>query len=318
MLIHILLSLTLVLNLAVTSQKTAGDKNASKPDFTGIWNARILRSVSGSVRALKISYSDPKLEIVRMLTPRRAEMVMGQLLNARSSNHSVYYTDGRGETQKSVPGDSINSKTERSGDKFVITLKESRRNVDAGLTTTMEVSADGKMLTETLTFLSEGKTRRRIVHLYDRHAGDNTRDINGEWVERRSDRIISLSIEHREPEIKITRREISEAQDESEVAVYYTDGRGETNIKHGRTMKSVTKWKDQTLVFALSSKSEPGEDKFEYKETIKWQFAKDGLSLVEVSEWRRSDSKGFVIPPDPIKLVYARSSKPLPDNYRPW
>jgi hypothetical protein len=157
--------------------------------------------------------------------------------------------------------------------------------------------------------VSEGNTRRR-VHLYDRIAGDNTTDINGEWKQRISDRIISLTIEHREPELKLTRREISETQDESEVFLYYTDGRGETNIQNGRPVKSVTKWKDQTLVFAVSSKSKVGETTFRFNDTIKWQIDKDER-LVEVTQSRMDASQGVVIPPGPSTLIYARGSKPI-------
>lgn len=314
---HVLLSLALIFNLVVTSQKSDNSSSGSKPNFTGSWNARILKSDREPVSALKISYSDPKLEIWRMRTYQQPTIVMGQSLGTKASSHFVYYTDGRGETQKSIPaisGEPLKSKTERIADKFIITsvAKESDGKVNTDHTMTMEVSADGKSLTETVTLISESNTRR-IVHLYDRIAGDATRNINGEWVQRISNRIVSLTIEHREPEIKVTRREVSETQDESEVAVYFTDGRGETNIQAGRRVKSVTKWKNETLVFALSSKSKIGGDTFELNETIKWQIGKDGESLVEVSQSKMAASGGFVIPPDPSTLVYARSAKPLPD-----
>ena len=109
------------------------------------------------------------------------------------------------------------------------------------------------------------------------------------------------------PEIKVTRREVSENTRRTEVTVYYTDGRGETNTQSGRTVKSVTKWKDQTLVFALTSKSKIGRDSFELTEQVKWQIAKDGGSLIEVSQSKMSASAGYVIPPAPSTLVYARN-----------
>ena len=296
--IHILLSLTLIFNSAATPQR---------PDFTGTWNARILKSNREPVSALKISHSDPKLEIVRMRTFRDPTIVMGQSLGTRSSNRFVFYTDGRGETQKSTISGEIKSTTERVGEKFVITSgTTSKGKFVADQTLTFEPSSDGKTLTETTTFLPDGNNRR-IVHLYDRIAGNNSSDINGEWVERVSNQIISLTIEHRDPEIKVTRREVSETRDESEVTVYYTDGRGETNTQSGRTVKSVTKWKDQTLVFALTSKSKIGRDSFELTETIKWQIAKDGGSLIEVTQSKVSASAGVVIPPPSTTLVYARN-----------
>lgn len=242
-----------------------------------------------------------------MRTSRQPTIVMGQSMGTRSSVRFVYYTDGRGETQTSIPsisGESIKSRTERIGDKFVIT--------SAGIAMTLEVSSDGKSLNETVT-LSSDSSNRRIVHVYDRIPGDDRRDINGEWVERTSNPIISLTIEHREPEIKVTRREVSETQDESENLVYYTDGRGETNTQSGRAVTSVTKWKNQTLVFTLSSKSRIGQDTFEFRQTIKWQLGKDGESLVEVTQSTMSASGGAVIPPPPHTLVYARSAQPLPN-----
>lgn len=160
------------------------------------------------------------------------------------------------------------------------------------------------ILTETTTF---SQSNRRRVHRYDRRAGNNTTDINGEWVERSSNRLISLTVEHREPEIKVTRREVTETQDESEIFVYYTDGRSETNMEAGRPVKSVTKWKDQTLIFALSSKSKIAGYTIEIKQKIKWQFTKDDR-LVEVSQ---SSGGGILIPPGPSTLVFARSTKPL-------
>ena len=250
-----------------------------------------------------------------MVTSREATIVMGQLMGTRNSDRFVYYTDGRGETQKAptVSGDSIKSKTERIGDKFVITSvsrsKEAAGKGGSDHTTTLEVSSDGKILTETTTLLPEGV--RRIVNRYDRRAGDNTTDINGEWVERASNRLISLTIAHREPEIKVTRREVTETQDESEVFVHYTDGRGETNMMGNRPVKSVTKWKNQTLVFALSSKSKIAGDTVEIRQTIKLQFAEDVDRLVEVRQASGSSSGGVLIPPGPRTLIFARSATPI-------
>lgn len=144
MLIPILLSFTLIFNSAVTVQR---------PDFTGTWNARIIRSDRDPVSALKISFREPKLEIVRMRTFRDPTIVMGQSLGTRSSNRFVFYTDGRGETQTSPLSGEINSTTERIGEKFVITSgSKSKGKLVADQTLTFEVSSDGKTLTETMTF----------------------------------------------------------------------------------------------------------------------------------------------------------------------
>ena len=97
----------------------------------------------------------------------------------------------------------------------------------------------------------------------------------------------------------------------SEVFVHYTDGRGETNMVGNRTVKSVTKWKDQTLVLAMPSKSKIAGDTVEIRETIKLQFAEDGDRLVEVTQVSGSSSGGVLIPPGPRTLIFARSATPI-------
>lgn len=288
-----------------------GGLSDPKPDFTGIWNARVLQAAATSFQILRVSYADPKLKLSRILTSQKPTIVMGQSMGTTSGREFVYYTDGRGETNKfGFDDDSTRSKTERIGEKFVTTeSKRSGKNITADSTMTLEVASDGTTLTETITFPEVGN--KQIVHLYDRVGDTRARDINGDWVMRVSNRIVSLTVEHRDPEVRVTRRVISETQDETETSIYYSDGRGETNIRDGRSIKSVTKWKDNNLVFELSTTSSVGGDRFEFKESIKWQIAKDG-SLIEVTKETASSNKGAVIPPKPKTVVYARSSKPLP------
>ena len=312
---HFLLIFTLVFTSAHIQQNS---KVSPKPDFTGVWNARILADPKAAVQGLRITYNDPRLEVARIWTYRTPEKLTG---STRAMRQLVYYTDGRGETQKPIfpgaPPGSNKSKTERVGEKFVTTdswtAKQSGRKITTDRTVTLEVSADGKTLTETTTFVSEDHTHR-IVHLYERASGAATKDISGDWIQRSGNRLISLTVEHHEPEIKVTRRVVSEAQDESEISIYYTDGRGETNVQHGHPVKSVTKWKGQGLVFSLSSKTDFNGDTFESREKIDWEISSDGASLIEVTESRMSASGGFISGlPGAVTLIYARSSKKFPD-----
>jgi hypothetical protein len=177
MLIHLLLVFSLLFT-SVHIQLT------SKPDFTGVWNARILADPMAPVEGLKITYNDPKLEILRVRTYRNADPLTG---STRGTRKFVYYTDGRGETQKPLfpnpSAPSNKSKTQRVGEKFVTTeswtAKQSGRKIATDRTVSLEVSPDGKMLTETTTFVSEDNTQR-LVHLYDRVGGATSKDINGE------------------------------------------------------------------------------------------------------------------------------------------
>lgn len=314
MLIHLLLLFSLVFTSSGIPQTSKAD---SKPDLTGIWNARILANPNASIKGLRISYNDPKLEVVQVRTYANPTVVMGQSLGTRGTRTFVYYTDGRGETQKplfpNAPRGSSKSKTQRIGDKFVTTesttAKQSGRKIAIDRTVTLEVSSDGKTLTETTTFVTEGNTQR-IVHLYERSSGANTTDINGEWLQKIGNRLISLIVEHRDPEIKVTRRVVSQAQDETEISSYYTDGRGEVNVRDGLPMKSVTKWKGQHLIFSLSSTSKIDGDTFEFKESIDWEISRDSASLIEVTKSSMSASAGFISSqPNATTLIYARSEK---------
>jgi hypothetical protein len=312
---HFLLIFTLVFNSVHIQQIP----NVSpKPDFTGVWNARILADPMAAVEGLKITYNAPKLEILRVRTYRNADPLTG---STRGTRKFVYYTDGRGETQKPVfpnpSAPSNKSKTQRVGEQFVITegwtAKQSGRKITTDRTVTLEVSPDGKVLTETTTFVSEGNTQR-LVHLYDRVGGAPSNDINGEWIERSGNRLISLIVEHHDPEIKVTRRVVSLGEDETQTSVYYTDGRGEINVKYGEPVKSITKWKNQNLLFSLTSKSSVSGDTFESKQSIDWEISSDGASLIEVTKSSMSASAGFISSqPGAVTLIYARSSKRLPE-----
>ena len=312
---HFLLIFTLVFSSVHIQQDS---KTNSKPDFTGVWNARILADPMAPVEGLKISYNDPKLEILRIRTYRNPDTLTG---STRGTRKFVYYTDGRGETQKPIfPNASApanKSKTQRVGEKFVITEswteKHSGKKITTDRTATLEVSPDGKTLIETTTFISEGNTQRH-VHLYDRVGGATSNNINGEWVERPGNRLISLIVEHHDPEIKVTRRVVSQGKDETQTSVYYTDGRGEINVKYGEPVKSITKWKNQNLLFSLTSKWKVSGDTFESKQSIDWEISSDGASLIEVTETRMAASGGLITQlPGAITLIYARSSKRLPE-----
>src|SRR5687767_12851720 len=110
---HALLVFTLLLNLLCVPPTTPILRGGARPDFSGIWNTRIVRPASALSSGLKISYRDPELKITRIPVLQQPTLMI-----AEPSGEFVYYTDGRGEKQKP---DSTKSKTERIGEKFVIT-----------------------------------------------------------------------------------------------------------------------------------------------------------------------------------------------------
>ena len=177
--IALLLVFTLLFNLAGGSVPSSD----TKPDFSGIWNASILKQAQGSSfrQTLKISYNDPKLKITRIFIRQKSDAAL-RLEPRKTSADFVYYTDGRSENKRGLSNISVKSKTERMGEKFVtieaVTAKVSGREIVTVLTKTLEVSSDGKVLTDTFTSVSELANTRR-VRLFDRVGVNNIKDISG-------------------------------------------------------------------------------------------------------------------------------------------
>ena len=116
----------------------------------------------------------------------------------------------------------------------------------------------------------------------------------------------TLVVEHKEPELKITRTLKLNGQQETKQFAYYTDGRGETNpatIGAGE-VKSKTKW-DGERVAAHSKLVWPGRDGAagpELDVTQKWQVSSDGKTLTN-STVMSSAQTGV----QEIRLVYRRA-----------
>ncbi len=116
----------------------------------------------------------------------------------------------------------------------------------------------------------------------------------------------TLVVEHKDPELKITRTLKLGGQQETKQFAYYTDGRGETNpatIGAGE-VKSKTKW-DGDKVAAQSKLSWPGRDGAagpELDVTQKWQVSSDGKSLTN-STVMSSAQTGV----QEMRLVYRRA-----------
>src|SRR6185503_19429981 len=79
-----LISLLLIFTLVFTSVHIhQNSKVSSKPDFTGVWNARILADPKAAVEGLQITYNDPKLEVLKFRTYRNPEMLTGSTRGTR-------------------------------------------------------------------------------------------------------------------------------------------------------------------------------------------------------------------------------------------
>ena len=115
-------------------------------------------------------------------------------------------------------------------------------------------------------------------------------DLSGLWlldesrsnVGRGKDRIsdYSLSVVHREPEIRMTKKYMRGGRHFNEELIYYTDGRPE--LKGGRLdSQSVTRWRSGKLV-SRSTFAPNGlrtEPPLEIITTEEWELSKDGKTL---------------------------------------
>ena len=145
-------------------------------------------------------------------------------------------------------------------------------------------------------------------------------DFTGTWNARivadPNAPIQQLKISYDDPKLEIIRSLVERTSREwkttgSRNFVFYTDGRGEINVKNGLPTKSVTKRKGQNVSFS-SSKSKGDGITINTYESKKWTISEDGQSLVEITETKVSLDQGYMSPPKPTKLIYARSSSPLP------
>ena len=142
-----LFTLLFTLSASVSSQEVS----KQKPNFSGIW-------IDGET-TLKIKIEGPKLTMKRSSRTKEAFLVYGVRQHFTDTYEMVYYTDGRGETQKTSKAKSI---TKWEGNKLVVrtssilTSKGDTAEID--VTDTWEVSKDGTELMLSSAFRSSGKT----------------------------------------------------------------------------------------------------------------------------------------------------------------
>ena len=128
-------------------------------------------------------------------------------------------------------------------------------------------------------------------------AGKSRANINGVWVLDKSksdateygfnfDLDIRLTIEQREPEIRITRSYFQDGAENRQQLTYFTDGRGETNptILVGEVIKSETKWNGDKLVSKNTGQAEIAPRiAVIYERADEWRLSKDGNTLVQIT-----------------------------------
>jgi len=136
-------------------------------------------------------------------------------------------------------------------------------------------------------------------------------DLTGTWVFDQgqsypvSKRLVSstLTIVHRDPEIRIKTKLTLDGQETAIETVLFSDGRGERNAGYtGRVGYSKTEWDRRTLVMKSSSTYlSSGWTKHYVEETQRWDLSKDGKTLTRRTirmEWPNN------ITPIASKAVY--------------
>jgi hypothetical protein len=155
----------LICALGTTSIHAQARQNAAKtkPDFSGTWLLDAAKSNVGSSattdQPVKITHHDPEFRITRMVASN------GQA----TGRDFVYYTDGRGETNRIImflstrvdltpqrhDGNAIKSKTVWSGNKLITRARSPARSLIGSRLLEFEIidewklSAYGKTLTQT-------------------------------------------------------------------------------------------------------------------------------------------------------------------------
>jgi hypothetical protein len=113
-------------------------------------------------------------------------------------------------------------------------------------------------------------------------------DLTGTWVldRSKSSRAINfdeaLTVEHHDPEIKITRRITANGSERVETLTCYSNGRGEVNPSEltGKPVKTKTKWDGNKLVSQESSITRVGDRTVYVDVTDVWQLSADGCLLM--------------------------------------
>jgi len=107
---------------------------------------------------------------------------------------------------------------------------------------------------------------------------------------------LTLIIEHREPEIKITRVMVKKRKETTEAPIYYTDQRGEVNKSLDRyPIKSKTLWKDNKLITTGIKTIPISGDVIQINSVDTWELTDGGSILVQKTISRMEGSTGRTV-----------------------
>lgn len=132
-------------------------------------------------------------------------------------------------------------------------------------------------------------------------------------------RDVPIKIVYNDPELRITRTIERNGQSLERDFVYYTDGRGETNVAtvlltsqpgslkpediDKETVKSRTTWQRDKLVMRSTMRNLTGTWVIQYDIVDEWKISSDGKTLTQTSR--------IVFQPDPMsRSIFVRANRP--------
>ena len=127
-----------------------------------------------------------------------------------------------------------------------------------------------------------------------------------------------LVIAQHEPEVKVSSKFVTPGNEGVNELTYYTDGRGETNVKTGgnQPVATVTKWDGNKLVTkhvaSMTVRGASGGEKTGKIETTqKWELSKDGQKLsLTATVTGPPEIPPFNVMTEPLKMKYVYVREP--------
>lgn len=123
---------------------------------------------------------------------------------------------------------------------------------------------------------------------------------------------LTLTIVHREPEIKILRQLRKKKRETTNRLIYYSDKRGESNpTMGGASLRSKTSWEGNILVSAgITRQGDPFLSVLT-ETTERWELSPDGNTLKQTSSFTGTLTiNGHVSPAEHLRIVRVFEKKP--------
>ncbi len=122
---------------------------------------------------------------------------------------------------------------------------------------------------------------------------------------------LTITVVHRDPELRITKRKVVGGNVTTEEFVHHTDGRGDKALTStpGQNLQTKAMWKKDRLHFVHTESERVGGRFIYFDVTDWWELSKDGREIrqtTRVEPSRTQTAPGVFIPSGDFKRVYVR------------